>query len=206
MDSDQFQDILRFSILESSIGQRLDRFLVNQLDIARLDMSRERLKQLILEGCVTVNNYPQLKPSTKLMQDDIVVLSIPHATPLDLEAEDIPLSIVFEDDHMLVVDKPRGMLTHPTPREITGTLVNALLFHCKDRLSEINGVIRPGIVHRLDRDTSGLLMVAKTNQAHHHLAGQIKEKTARREYQAIIQGVFKEKAGILLQNLKIPIA
>jgi 23S rRNA pseudouridine1911/1915/1917 synthase len=120
---------------------------------------------------------------------------IPDAQPIPLEPEAIPLDVIYEDSDLLVVNKPSGMLTHPTGRERHGTLVNALLHHCGNSLSGINGFIRPGIVHRLDRDTSGLLMVAKTDAAHFHLSAQLKEKSARRDYRAIVQGSFKEDTG-----------
>lgn len=185
-------EVLTFKI-ENKDGLRLDKFLAESSDVEALSISRERLKQLIQDGHVKVNRSVIIKPAYKLTIGSQVELSIPEAEPLDLKPENLAIDIVFEDEHCLVVNKPRGMLTHPTPSETTGTLVNALLYHCEGNLSEINGVIRPGIVHRLDRDTSGLLMVAKTNQAHHHLADQIKQKTAKREYQAIVQGIPKEE-------------
>ena len=183
----------RLLVSEDDQGDRLDKFLASALD--EFSLSRERLQTLIREGQVTVNDLSETKPSTRLKEGDRVEIGIPEAQPIPLLAESIPLDVVYEDSALLVVNKPSGMLTHPTGRERTGTLVNALLAHCGDSLSGINGMIRPGIVHRLDRETSGLLMVAKTDAAHFHLSAQLKEKTARRHYRAIAQGVFKEDAG-----------
>jgi len=184
---------MQFQVGEDILETRLDKYLAVVGE--ELHLSRERLQQLIREGHVAVNGKTISKPSHTLHEGDFVALSIPEAKPLVLQAEDLDLPIVFEDEHLLVVDKPKGMLTHPHGQIQTGTLVNALLFHCQDRLSSINGVIRPGIVHRLDRETSGLLMVAKTDQAHASLSEQIKAKTARREYRAIAQGVLPNSTG-----------
>lgn len=183
----------RLLISEEEQGERLDKLLASELDDFAL--SRERLQTLIKDGLVTINDKPVTKPSTRLKDGDTVVITIPEATPIALEAETIPLSVIYEDTALLVVNKPSGMLTHPTGRERTGTLVNALLAHCGSSLSGINGQIRPGIVHRLDRDTSGLLMVAKTDAAHFHLSAQLKDKTARRDYRAIAQGFFPKDSG-----------
>lgn len=185
----------RFIADDESRLARLDKFLAAEIEEEELDLSRERLKQLILEGLVQVNGKAVMKPSTGLQGGDMVALTVPEAKPLNLAAEPIPLDVVYEDGALLVVNKPAGMLTHPTGRTRTGTLVNALLSHCGDSLSGINGVIRLGIVHRLDRDTSGLLVVAKTDAAHHGLATQIKTKTARREYFSLVQGKFETDAG-----------
>lgn len=176
-----------------AVEPRLDRFLAECL--ADLSLSRVRVKQLIQTGAVTVNGTPQSKPACRLVDGDTVTIDVPEAQPVALVSEELALDIVYEDTDLLVVNKPAGMLTHPTGREQTGTLVNALLHYCHGRLSGINGVIRPGIVHRLDRETSGLLMVAKTDRAHHGLAQQLKDKTARRNYWALVQGVFPELTG-----------
>jgi 23S rRNA pseudouridine1911/1915/1917 synthase len=174
------------------ISYRLDRFLADAM--ADL-LSREQLKRLIRQGCIAVNEATQLKASYRVSEGDTVTVNLPEARPISLEPEAIPLEIVYEDTDLVVVNKPSGMLTHPTGREATGTLVNALLAHCEGRLSGINGMIRPGIVHRLDRETSGLLMVAKTDRAHRSLSEQLKAKTARREYRAIVQGVMPSEVG-----------
>lgn len=186
----------------------LRRFLVSdeeQVDTLRLDkvlaemlaeeLSREQLKRLILEEAVQVNGRVVVKPAYALKAGDEVVLNIPELKPIALVPQDIPLDVVYEDEDLLVINKPRGMLTHPTGREVTGTLVNALLHHCAGGLSGLNGEIRPGIVHRLDRETSGLLVVAKHDRAHRGLSEQLQVKTMRREYQALVQGVFKTESG-----------
>jgi 23S rRNA pseudouridine1911/1915/1917 synthase len=188
---------INFLISEEEVpdaGQslRLDRYLADSLAER---FSREQLKKLIQQGAVTVNDQVITKASAPVKEGDSLTLTLPDLQPIALEPESIPLDVVFEDAHLLVVNKPAGMLTHPTGRELTGTLVNALLAHCEGSLSGINGMIRPGIVHRLDRDTSGLLVVAKNDIAHRHLADQMKAKTARREYQAIAQGVFPQSSG-----------
>lgn len=178
---------------EERQGERLDKLLALELD--ELSISRERIQGLIKEGRVRVNDTPVTKPSVRLKEGDQLALTIPEAQPIALASEAIPLDVVYEDDQLLVVNKPAGMLTHPTGRERSGTLVNALLAHCRDSLSGINGQIRPGIVHRLDRDTSGLLMVAKTDAAHLYLSAQLKDKSARRDYRAIAQGAFTSDTG-----------
>lgn len=178
---------------EEDQGERLDKRLAQELD--DIGLSRERIQTLIRDGQVRLNGQPVTKPAQRLKEGDHIRLWIPEARPIDLAPEAIPLDVVYEDAHLLVVNKPAGMLTHPTGRTRTGTLVNALLAHCGESLSGINGHIRPGIVHRLDRDTSGLLMVAKNDAAHLHLSEQIKTKRARRHYQAIVQGRFTDDAG-----------
>ena len=171
---------------------RLDRYVA---DVLQDRLSRERVKALIQDGRVAVDGAIERKPSLRLSMGQEVAIALPPDVPLALEPEAIPLPIVYEDDHLLVVDKPVGMLTHPTGRERRGTLVNALLHACQGRLSSINGVVRPGIVHRLDRETEGLLVVAKTDAAHRGLAQQIHDKTARREYRAIVQGAMPGESG-----------
>lgn len=180
-------------VSEDEQGERLDRIVASELE--EWSISRERVQALIKEGLVEVNGKVSTKPALRLKNEDAVIVTIPEAKPLELQAESIPLDVIYEDTALLVVNKPRGMLTHPTGREQSGTLVNALLGYCGDRLSGINGVIRPGIVHRLDRDTSGLLMIAKTDAAHLFLSAQLKDKTARRDYRAIVQGRFTTEKG-----------
>lgn len=178
---------------EEDQGERLDKYLAAVLE--EFSLSRERLQGLIKEGRIQINGKPETKAATRLKEGDAIEVAISEAQPIPLQPEDIPLEVVYEDASLLVVNKPTGMLTHPTGREREGTLVNALLAHCGNSLSGINGMIRPGIVHRLDRETSGLLMVAKTDPAHFHLSAQLKEKTARRNYRAIAQGQFKQDEG-----------
>ncbi|MBQ7961200.1 MAG: RluA family pseudouridine synthase [Clostridia bacterium] len=182
-------EILEFAVTES--GLRLDKFLSENSSL-----SRSAVASLIEDGKVTVNGKAAAK-SIKLKQGDVVSAEIPEPTELDVTAEDIPLEIVYEDDDLLVVNKPKDMVVHPAPGNYTGTLVNALMFHCGDSLSGINGVIRPGIVHRIDKDTSGLLIVAKNDKAHVSLAEQIQAHSFTREYEAVVVGNFREDTGTI---------
>lgn len=174
-------------------GIRLDVFLTKVIP----NMTRSRIQQLIQEsGSITVNGNDS-KSSYKVKAGDEIIVNVPEAKPLDLEAENIPLDIRYEDENMLVVNKPTGMLTHPTSIEREHTLVNALLYHCQGKLSGINGIMRPGIVHRLDRDTSGLLLIAKNDFAHQFLSDQIRNKTAKRQYLAVVHGNINEDTGTI---------
>lgn len=177
---------------ESFEGERVDKFLSLLLE----NSSRNSIQKLIENGKVLVNGVVVNK-KYKVSTDDEVKVLPSELKPLDAEPENIPLDIVYEDEHLLVVNKPRGMVVHPAPGNYSGTLVNALLYHCKDSLSGINGILRPGIVHRIDKDTSGLLIVAKTDKAHIGLAQQIKEHSFTREYNAVIVGHLKEHEGIV---------
>ncbi|MBO4453181.1 MAG: RluA family pseudouridine synthase [Clostridia bacterium] len=170
---------------------------LKRLDVAVAELfgiSRSRAQELISEGAVKVNGAKKEKKSV-VSPGDTVEADIPEPTELTAVPQDIPVDIVYEDEYLLVVDKPRGMVVHPAPGNPDGTLVNALLFHCRGRLSSINGVIRPGIVHRIDKDTSGLLIVAKTDDAHAGLASQIAEHSFTRKYDAIVAGRFREQSG-----------
>lgn len=158
------------------------------------DLTRSGAQKLLLEDRVAVNGSSVSK-NYKLKAGDRVTVTVPEPTLLDVKPENIPLTIVYEDDDLLVVDKPKGMVVHPAAGNPDGTLVNALMAHCGDSLSGINGVIRPGIVHRIDKDTSGLLIVAKNDFAHLHLAEQIKEHSFTREYRAIVHGNLREDQG-----------
>jgi len=172
-------------------GSRLDVFVAGFVP----ELTRTRVQQLIKsESSVLVNKKPS-KNSYRLKVGDEIVITIPDAKPLELSEENIPLDVRYEDEDMLVVNKPSGMLTHPTSLEREGTLVNALLYYCKGKLSGINGIMRPGILHRLDRDTSGLLMIAKNDFAHQFLSEQIRTKTAIRQYLTILHGTFQEDEG-----------
>lgn len=159
-------------------------------------LTRSMVQKLITEGGVTVNGKAVSK-SCSVKNGDNVSVIVPEPVELDVKAENIPIDIVYEDNDLLVVNKPKGMVVHPAAGNYSGTLVNALLYHCKDRLSSINGVIRPGIVHRIDKNTSGLLIVAKTDKAHLGLAEQIKAHSFTREYQAVVCGRFKEPSGVV---------
>lgn len=172
------------TVPEEADGTRADKFLAEAID----HLTRSALQKLISVGNVEIDGKAIAKSRTLKEGEDISVL-IPDAVSLDVEAEDIPLNIYYEDDDLLVVYKPKGMVVHPAPGNHNGTLVNALLWHCRESLSGINGVLRPGIVHRIDKDTSGLLLVAKNDFAHVHLAEQIKEHSLNRIYQTIVYGV-----------------
>ncbi|MGI6255615.1 MAG: RluA family pseudouridine synthase [Acutalibacter sp.] len=171
-------------------GQRVDKLLSEALE----DMTRSAVQNLLEEGLVTCQGKV-LSKSAKLKPGDIILVEMPEVRPLEVLPEDIPLDIVYEDSDLLVVNKPKGMVVHPAPGHGEGTLVNALLYHCGDSLSGINGVARPGIVHRIDKDTSGLLIVAKNDFSHTRLAEQIQAHSFTREYSAIVYGSFREDAG-----------
>lgn len=168
-------------IICDSNGERLDKYINIE------DFSRSRIQKLIEDGNVLVNGNIA-KGRDKLKEGDVIEINVPEAVPLDASPEDIPLDIVYEDKELLVINKPQGMVVHPGAGNFTGTLVNALLYHCGNELSGIGGVARPGIVHRIDKETSGLLLVAKTDTAHQSLSAQIKAKTASREYICITSG------------------
>ena len=152
-------------------------------------LSRTRLARLIAEGHVTLNGQVTTDPKARVAEGDIVEITVPMAEDSHIGPEDIPLTVVFEDDDLIVIDKPAGMVVHPAPGSPSGTLVNALLAHCGDDLSGVGGMKRPGIVHRIDKDTSGLLVVAKTDRAHHGLAAQFEKHTVERYYKAVVYGV-----------------
>ena len=171
--------------------ERLDLFLVRRLT----DLSRSYAQRLIADGQVTVDGTAR-KANYKLRGGEEIVCTMPPAEEIEICAEDIPLDILYEDADIIVVNKARGMVVHPAAGIYTGTLVNALLWHCHD-LSGINGALRPGIVHRLDKDTSGVMVAAKNDMAHHYLARQIRDKDARREYRAIVHGNIVPRAGVI---------
>ena len=175
---------------EEFVGERIDKFLSCRLE----ELSRSYIQKLIKEEHVLVNGKP-VKANYKLGTKDEVCLEIPEAKEPDILPEDIPLDILYEDQDILVVNKPKGMVVHPAAGHYSGTLVNALMFHCKGSLSGINGVMRPGIVHRIDMDTTGSLLVCKNDEAHRILADQLKEHSIRREYHAIVYGNVKEDTG-----------
>ena len=182
---------LTVAIGEELDGLRLDKAL--GIALAEEGLSRSAVQNLCQDGGVRVNGKPGGK-STLVKQGDLLTVALPDPVELEVLPEEIPLDIVYEDGWLLVVNKPKGMVVHPAPGNYTGTLVNALLWHCRGSLSGINGVIRPGIVHRIDKDTSGLLIVAKNDRAHQALAEQIKAHTFTREYEAIVHGHFRESS------------
>lgn len=177
-------------IVKEENNVRIDRFLANQL----ADVSRSYIQKLIKDKQVMVNNSP-VKSNYKVSAGEEVKVSIPELTEPDIAAEDIPLDILYEDSDILIVNKPKGMVVHPSAGHYSGTLVNALMHYCKDDLSGINGVMRPGIVHRIDMDTTGSLLVCKNDIAHQKLADQLKIHDIKRVYHAIVHGVIKEDEG-----------
>lgn len=184
------------AVFESDTPQRIDVFVGLLAGV-----SRSRAAELLESGKVKVNGTLATK-KTKLKNGDTVSVEVPDPIVYDVTPENIPLDIVFEDNDILVVNKPKGMVVHPAAGNYSGTLVNALMYHCGDSLSGINGVMRPGIVHRIDKNTSGLLMVAKNDNAHVGLASQIKEHSFKREYEAVVYGNIKEDSG----TINLPIA
>lgn len=173
-------------------GDRIDRYLSQELP----DLSRSRIQQLIEQGNVQLNDQVCTSKKINVKLGDRITLDIPEVQPLELQAEDIPLDILYEDDQLLILNKPAGLVVHPAPGHADGTLVNALLAHCPN-LPGIGGVQRPGIVHRLDKDTTGAIAIAKTDIAHRHLQAQLKAKTARREYLGIVYGAPKTESGTI---------
>lgn len=186
----------QLTIVVEEAGQRVDKLLSGALE----DLTRSAVQNLIENGCVTCGGKV-LSKSAKLKPGDTIQVDLPQVRPLEVLPEDIPLDIVYEDSDLLVVNKPKGMVVHPAPGHEEGTLVNALLYHCGDSLSGINGVARPGIVHRIDKDTSGLLIVAKNDFSHTRLAEQIQAHTFTREYSAVVYGSFKSDSGTVDQPL-----
>lgn len=183
---------LYFTADGSVASMRIDK----ALSILAQGYTRSHIQSVLESGGVTVNGKTVSK-SYKLSEGDEIAFTPPELKELDVTPQDIPLDIVYEDDDLLVVNKPRGMVVHPAPGNYDGTLVNALMYHCKDNLSGINGVIRPGIVHRIDKDTSGLLIVAKNDFAHEKLAQQIKDHSFKRQYMAVVHGGFKDDEGVI---------
>lgn len=175
---------------ETYMDERLDKFLSAMLP----DQSRSYLQKIIKDGNVLVNGEPK-KSSYRLEDGDEVTADLPELKSPDIEPENIPLDILYEDASILMVNKPKGMVVHPSAGHYTGTLVNAVLWHCQGQLSGINGVSRPGIVHRIDKDTTGVLVVCKNDAAHNAVAAQLKEHSITRKYRAIVHGVIKEDEG-----------
>lgn len=180
-----------WNIEPSDAGERVDKYITLQNE----DWSRSQVQAWIKEGRVTVGGEP-VKNNYKLQAEDELTLRVPPPREMAILPEPMPLDIVYEDSDVVVVNKPRGLVVHPAPGHYSGTLVNGLLAHCKD-LSGINGVLRPGIVHRIDKDTSGLLMVAKNDKAHMSLAAQLKEHSVNRKYVAIVHGVISHEMGTI---------
>ena len=176
--------------VENEEGERIDRYLAEAMP----DRSRSYLQKLIKEGNITVNGQP-VKPNYRLIFGDRIAAVFPDIREPDILPEDIPLDILYEDEDLIIVNKPKQMVVHPAPGHYSGTLVNALMYHCGDALSGINGDRRPGIVHRIDMDTTGSLVVCKNDMAHQSLSEQLKEHSIRRLYEAVVHGNIKEDAG-----------
>ena len=186
----------RVTLPVEEAGQRADKLLAAALE----DVTRSAAQNLMERGLVTCGGKPVAK-NDRLKAGDVLEVELPDPTPLQVLPEEIPLDIVYEDSDLLVVNKPKGMVVHPAPGHAEGTLVNALLYHCGESLSGINGVARPGIVHRIDKDTSGLLIVAKNDFSHTRLAGQIQAHSFTREYSAVVYGAVKGDSGTVDQPL-----
>ena len=184
-------EIFQGTVGEVEAGLRLDVYLAGELE----DASRSYLAKLVKEGNAKINGHVSLKPSRTVVEGDEIELEVPPPPPAVPEAEDIPLEILYEDEDLLLVNKPSGMVVHPAPGHYTGTLVNAVLFHCQDFQRSGGDMTRPGIVHRLDRDTSGVMVVAKNQYAHAHLSRQASEHTFDRRYLALVRGEFPEERG-----------
>lgn len=181
---------LSFTVTPDELKIRIDKYLADNIE----ELTRSVVASLIENGNVLVNDKVVSK-NYKLRESDIISVNIPDPVEYEAEPENIPLEIVYEDNDLIVVNKPKGMVVHPAAGNYSGTLVNALLYHCRGNLSGINGVLRPGIVHRIDKNTSGLLIVAKNDKAHKHLASQIKEHSFTREYEAVVIGNIKNDKG-----------
>ena len=182
---------MKYIVTFKENGQRLDKAVA----MLNSELSRSFITKLIDEGKITINDKVE-KPSFKVKENDEINIEEIVDVKSDIKEEDIPLDVVYEDDDILIINKPQGMVVHPANGHYSGTLVNALMF-MEDSLSSINGVIRPGIVHRIDKDTSGLLCVAKNDNAHHFLAEQLKDHTMAREYVALVRGIIKENSGTI---------
>ncbi len=175
-------------------GERIDKYLTEQM--ADESFTRSRIQKLLDLQQILVNGHP-VKANRKLKENEEVVIHIPDPVQMDIKAENIPLDIVYEDKEILVVNKPKGMVVHPALGHYSGTLVNALMYHCDGKLSGINGELRPGIVHRIDMNTTGLLVVCKSDYAHNFIANQLREHSITRKYHAIVNGCLKEDSGTI---------
>ena len=184
---------LQYEVTEEEDGLRLDQYIAGRC----IDLSRSYIQKLIKESRVTINKNIQTKTKTAVQESDIVNVSLPDPKELEIKPQDIPLDILYEDNDVLVVNKPKGMVVHPAPGHYEDTLVNAVLYHCRDNLSGINGVLRPGIVHRIDKDTTGALIVCKNDKAHQKIADQLRAHTITRSYRAIVYNNFSEDEGMI---------
>lgn len=184
--------LIRLEADENYMDERVDKFLSCMLP----EQSRSYLQKIIREGSVLVNGKP-VKASYRMEDQDQVTIDLPKLKEPEIEAENIPLDILYEDSDLLMVNKAKGMVVHPSAGHCSGTLVNAVMYHCKGELSGINGVMRPGIVHRIDKDTTGVLVICKNDYAHSHVAEQLKVHSITRKYRAIVNGVIHEDEGVV---------
>ncbi len=187
---------MQFIISEEEQGERIDKYLTDKCP----ECSRAFLQKLIKENHVTINDKI-CKSNAKVSTGDVILLSMPEPEPLEIPAEDLKLDILYEDDDIILINKPKGMVVHPAAGHYSGTVVNGLLYHCRDSLSGINGVLRPGIVHRIDKDTTGVIVACKNDAAHNHLAEQFKEHSITRKYKALVYNTFAEDNGTVEGNL-----
>ena len=190
-------EVLTWVIEQEDKGKRIDIFVAEVLEEGN---SRSRVQKLAEQGFLKVNEKA-VKSNYKLHEKDVVVFTIPEIQPVEIVPENIALDIVYEDEDVIVVNKPQSMVVHPAPGHMTGTLVNGLLYHCKNNLSGINGIQRPGIVHRIDKDTSGILVVAKNDKAHQSLAMQLAEHSITRKYHAVVFHAVKQESGTVNQPI-----
>lgn len=190
------QDIYEYLVKNSDAGQRIDKLLSIQLT----DFSRSYIQKLLSNRAVLIHGQP-IKSNYKVKEGDYIQVEIPEPEVLDVQPENIPLDIVYEDTDILIINKPKGMVVHPAAGHYSGTLVNAILYHCQDDLSTINGVLRPGIVHRIDMDTTGLLVICKNNMAHQSLAEQLKVHSITRKYTAIVYDNIPEDNGTIHKTI-----
>ena len=185
-------DKIIFRVEKENAGIRIDKYLSDNME----DISRSYLQKLLKEKSITVNEK-EIKANYKVQEGDVVSVSVPEPEEPDILPEEIPLDILYEDDSLMVVNKPKDMVVHPSTGHLSGTLVNAVLFHCKGNLSGINGIMRPGIVHRIDKDTTGALLICKTDTCHRILAEQLKVHSITRKYRAVVQGNLKDDEGTI---------
>lgn len=183
-------DSVIYCVSEEESGLRIDRYLAKK----NTELSRSYIQKLLKNQEISVNDLP-VKANYKVQQKDQILLTVPELSEPDILPEDIPLDILYEDEDLMIINKPKGMVVHPSAGHLSGTLVNAILYHCHGHLSGINGVMRPGIVHRIDMDTTGAILVCKNDMAHKDLAEQLKEHTIKRRYRAIVSGNLKEDTG-----------
>lgn len=195
-DQDQMNEIQEFIVPPAYEGERLDKFLTTVYP----EKSRSFFQNLLKKNQVWVNDKEE-KSSYHVVEDDLVKIAVPKAEEVQILPENIPLDILYEDEDLLIVNKPKGMVVHPAPGHYTGTLVNAIMYHCKDSLSGINGEIRPGIVHRIDMDTTGTLIVCKNDTSHQFIATQIKAHSVTRKYCGIVAGRVKEESGTISSTI-----